>query len=212
MAAELSFAFTIFFLTLGPIKTVPAFAMITGDLDGAARRWLAIRGALLATLIVFATAVIFQGTMTAWQVSRPAMQIAGGVLLFLSASRTVLGGLEQSAASPAPAVPKPLDAEAKARALSPLAVPIIVTPIGLVAILVFGDFAAGNPTLLYEIYGMLAVIMGLNLLGMLVARLIVTLIGLSTFRMLGWIMSVLQAGLAVQFVLSALRSLKIVPA
>jgi multiple antibiotic resistance protein len=214
MALELSYAFTIFFLTLGPIKTLPAFEVITGDLDGPARRWLAIRSTLLATVIVLATALIFQGVMTKWRVSGPAMQIAGSVLLFLSASSAIASRPGQDAASrlSPPAPPKALDAEARSRAVSPLAIPTIVTPVGIAAILVFEDAAAGDATLLEAIYGMLVLLMGLNLLSMLFARATMTLIGLSTFRVLGWIMSVLQAGLAVQFVLNALRTLKIVPA
>jgi hypothetical protein len=52
----------------------------------------------------------------------------------------------------------------------------------------------------------------LNLLGMLFARWIVKLIIIPNFLLLGWIFSILQAGLAVEFVLTALRTLKIVPA
>jgi multiple antibiotic resistance protein len=214
MALELSFAFTIFFLTLGPIKTLPAFAVITSDLDRSARRWLAVRSTLIATAIVFATALVFQGAMTKWRVTAPALQIAGSVLLFLSAIATVAGRSGQDAPSPAspPPAPKALDAEAKSRALSPLAMGAIVTPIGIAAILVFGDAAIGDTALQEAIYGMLAVMMGLNLIGMLFARAAMSLIGLSVFRVLGWIMSVLQAGLAVQFILNALRALRIVPA
>jgi multiple antibiotic resistance protein len=214
MATELSFAFTIFFLTLGPIKTVPAFGIITADLDPAARRWLAVRGVVLGTLIVFATAIVLQGVMKSWRVSAPAMEIAGALLLFISAAQTVAGGLGQgpAAASPSPPAQKGLDDEVKARALSPIAVPSIVTPVGIAAILVIGDAAENDTALLYQVYGMLAVIMALNLVGMLLARSILKLVSVLNFRLVGWTMSVLQAGLAVEFILSALRTLKIVPA
>src|ERR1700688_1893528 len=132
MSPDLSYAFTIFFLTLGPIKTIPGFAMISADLDKSATRALAVRGMLLGTLIVFATALIFSGTMTSWRVTQPAMQIAGGLLLFIAASRNITAGLGIGKTSAnAPPVTKALDAEAKGRALSPLAVPTIVTPVGI---------------------------------------------------------------------------------
>lgn len=211
MLDELSYAFTIFFLTLGPIKTIPGFAMISADLNPSATKALALRGILLGTLIVFATAFIFSGTMASWRVSLPAMQIAGGLLLFISASRNINVGLGNAGAAP-PSQPaqKSLDAEAKARALSPLAVPTIVTPIGIVAILLFTNIAKEDPSLRAGIYGLLVLIMLMNFAGMWFAKPIVHVLGIATFRLLGWIFSVLQAGLAVQVVVGAFRMLKIV--
>ena len=214
MPFELGFALTIFSLTLGPVKTIPLFARVTADLDGGARRELAVRGALWATLIVFVTAFIFIGTMEQWRVSVHAMQIAGGILLFTSASRAVEAGLARNNAESVlePPTLRSLDAEVRWRALSPIAVPTIVTPIGLVAILVFGSNAEGNQEALWGLYGLLALMMLLNLVGMLFARSILAVIGLTAFRLVGWILSILQAGLAVQIVVNALRALKIVPA
>jgi multiple antibiotic resistance protein len=211
MTNELSFVFTIFLLTIGPIKTLPAFVVITADLDGPAHRWLAIRSTLIATVIVFATALIFQGTMVKWRIEAPAMQIAGSVLLFLSAVGRV-GGSGGALPSSPPAAPKALDEEVRKRAFSPLAMGTIVSRVGIAAILVFGSIAAGDKTLQWAIYGMLALMMALNLIGMLFAHLVLKLVGLSVFQALGWIMSVLQAGLAAQFIVNALRALKIVPA
>lgn len=214
MPFELGFALTIFSLTLGPIKTIPLFASVAADLDTAARRTLAVRAALWATLTVFATAFVFIETMEQWRVSVNALQIAGGILLFMSASRAVEAGLAGTGADSGlqPAAIRPLDAEASRRALSPIAVPTIVTPIGLVAILVFASNAEDHQGALWGLYGLLALMMGLNLLGMLFARSILAFFGLTTFRLVAWILSVLQAGLAVQMVINALRALRIVPA
>ena len=212
MFDELSYAFTIFFLTLGPIKTIPGFAMISADLNPPATKALALRGIVLGTLIVFATAFIFSGTMSSWRVSLPAMQIAGGLLLFISASHNITSGLGNGAGAaltPQP-VQKSLDPEAKARALSPLAVPTIVTPYGIVAILLFVNIAKQDPSLRAGIYGLLVLIMLMNFVGMWFAKQIVHALGIPTFRLLGWIFSVLQAGLAVQVVVGASRMLKIV--
>jgi len=212
MSPDLSYAFTIFFLTLGPIKTIPGFAMISADLDKSATRALAFRGIFLGTLIVFATALIFSGAMTSWRVTQPAMQIAGGLLLFIAASRNITAGLGigKTAATNAPPVPKALDAEAKSRALSPLAVPTIVTPVGIAAILLFTDIAKNDPTLRAGIYAMLAFIMVVNFGGMWFAKPIVRTVGIPAFGLLGWIFSVLQAGLAVQAVIGALRTMKVI--
>jgi multiple antibiotic resistance protein len=211
MSPDLSYAFTIFLLTLGPIKTIPGFAMISADLDKSATRTLAVRGILLGTLIVFATALIFSDIMTSWRVSRPAMQIAGGLILFIAASNNITAGLGVSkTAENAPPVPKALDTEAKGRALSPLAVPTIVTPVGIAAILLFTDIAKDDPPLRAGIYALLAFIMVVNFAGMWFAKPIVRTVGIPAFGLLGWIFSVLQAGLAVQAVVGALRMMKVI--
>jgi len=50
----------------------------------------------------------------------------------------------------------------------------------------------------------------LNLVGMLLARQIIAVVGMITFQVLGWIFAVLQAGLAVDAVVTSLRNLALV--
>jgi multiple antibiotic resistance protein len=217
MNLQLSYAFTIFFVTLGPIKTIPGFVAIAADLDQATSRRLAIRSTLIATVIVFATAIIFIGTLRNWQVSLPAMELAGGILLFSGASAAISKGftLPPEKAADAPEPPELSDRElnsiVKRRSLSPLAIPTIVTPVGIVAILVFVDIAKEDSSMSMGIYGLLALIMFLNLVGMWFGRLIVRFVGFPNFQVIGWIFSVLQAGLGIQVAISALRLLGLVP-
>jgi multiple antibiotic resistance protein len=217
MNDQLSYAFTIFIVTLGPIKTIPAFAAIAADLDQATSRKLAIRSTIIATAIVFATALVFTGTLKSWQVSQSAMQLAGGLLLFSGASATISKGFthlpEKNPDAPEPPEysERQLDVIVKRRALSPLAIPTIVTPVGIAAILVFVDIAKEDSSVLMGIYGLLALTMFLDLLGMWFARLVVRFVGMVNFQVIGWIFSVLQAGLGVQAVIGALRVLKVIP-
>lgn len=192
------FVFTIFMLTLGPIKTVPGFYLMTKDLDAKAARALAIRGTLVATAISLLVALVMRGTAAAWQVSLDELRIAGGILLFM-ASRNMIEQFNRP--SPPPVAPTPHPA------VTPLAIPIIVTPWGVVAILLFMGIAAGDPARIAAVIGMLLAIMALNLVGMLLAREIIGLVGFVTFQVVGWVFAVLQAGLAVEAVVVALRHL-----
>jgi small neutral amino acid transporter SnatA (MarC family) len=88
-----------------------------------------------------------------------------------------------------------------------LAVPIIVTPWGVTAILFFTDLAYGDAKMLANVIGILLLIMLLNLAGMLLAKQIIARFGMITFQVLGWIFAVLQAGLAVDAVVTSLRNL-----
>jgi multiple antibiotic resistance protein len=103
-------------------------------------------------------------------------------------------------------------APSKHPAISPLAIPIIVTPWGATAILFFADLAYGDTKMLGTVVGILALVMALNLIGMLLARQIVACVGVVTFQILGWIFAVLQAGLAVDAVVTSLRNLAVIRA
>ena len=61
--------------------------------------------------------------------------------------------------------------------------------------------------MLVTVIGILLLIMLLNLVGMLLARQIIALVGLITFQVVGWIFAVLQAGLAVDAVVTSPRNL-----
>jgi small neutral amino acid transporter SnatA (MarC family) len=55
------FIFTIFMLTLGPIKTVPAFFAMIEDQPPAATRVLALKGAAAATAVSLVIALAMTG-------------------------------------------------------------------------------------------------------------------------------------------------------
>lgn len=188
------FVFAIFMLTLGPIKTVPAFYIMTLDLAPRERHLLALKGTLIATAIALAIALVMRGTAAAWGVSVDDLRIAGGLLLF-AASRDMIGQVSQ------PSSPPP----GKHPAVTPLAIPVIITPWGVVAILVFMGLAAGNFGMIASILTLLLLIMVLNLVGMLLVRQIISLVGIVTFQVLGWVFAVLQAGLAVNAVVISLQ-------
>jgi small neutral amino acid transporter SnatA (MarC family) len=195
-----AFIFTIFMLTLGPIKTVPAFFAMTRDQAPAAVRSLAIKGTAVATAVSLVIALVMTGVAASWRVSPDDLRIAGGILLF-AASRELIGQFNRPASPPSSAAPS------KHPAVTPLAVPIIVTPWGVTAILFFADLAYGDSQMAVTVIGILLLIMLLNLVGMLLARHIIALVGLMTFQVVGWIFAVLQAGLAVDAVVTSLRNM-----
>jgi hypothetical protein len=91
-------------------------------------------------------------------------------------------------------------------AVTPLAIPIIVTPWGVTAILIFIELA-DNSTTLVIVVGISLLVMLLNLVGMLLARRIIGVVGMMAFQVVGWIFAVLQAGFGVDAVVTSLRNL-----
>jgi multiple antibiotic resistance protein len=195
-----AFIFTIFMLTLGPIKTVPAFHAITRDQAPAIVQALALKGTAVATAVALLIALVMTGVAASWRVSPDDLRIAGGILLF-AASREMIGQISRPSSAPPPALPS------RQPAVMPLAIPIILTPWGVTAILFFAEFAFDDVVMLMIVIGLLLLIMLLNLVGMLLARQIIARVGMVTFQVSGWVFATLQAGFAVDAVVTSLRNL-----
>jgi multiple antibiotic resistance protein len=187
-------------LTLGPIKTVPAFFAMTQNQAPDSARALALQGTIVATAVSVAIAVVMTGFAASWQVSADDLRIAGGILLF-AASREIIGQLSRPVSPPQSVTPP------QCPAVTPLAIPIIVTPWGVAAILFFADLAYDDLKMSAIVVGILLLVMGLNLVGMLLARQIIARVGMISFQVLGWILAVLQAGFAVDAVVTSVRNL-----
>ena len=197
-----AFIFTVFMLTLGPIKVTPAFFLMTQGQTPEAVRALAIKGTMAAIAVSLVIALAMTGLAASWRVSVDDLRIAGGILLFL-ASREMIGQFNRSAPPPASPPRHP--------AVTPLAIPTIVTPWGVTAILFFAELAGGDSKMLPTMVGILLLVMLLNLIGMLLARRIIAAVDVMTFQVVGWIFAVLQAGFAVDGVIASLRQLGPVP-
>jgi len=207
---DLPFVFTIFFLTLGPMKTIPAFHVLTREAQPADRHALAARSVLLATVISLAIGLVMGAILKGWHVSPDAMRIAGSILLFMAAVE-VIGSFGQSSGG----VPKAAITDRKmllALAVTPVAIPTIITPWGVAAILMFMSIARGDWSVTMLVLGILVGVMALNYVGMMFARGICTAVGVTSFQIVGWIFAVMQAGLAVEGIIYGIRSLGLVPA
>jgi multiple antibiotic resistance protein len=199
---NLGFIFAIFFLTLGPLKLIPSFYGLTQGLDGKARIGLALKSTTLAFLILVVAAVVGSTLATNWRVSREAMTITGGFLLLIGSLKVLSSVLAPPAPReeppPGPAAKRPISI-----VISPLAIPGIITPWGLVALLLFVGVAE-DQNRLGGVAVALVLIMLLNIVGMIFAGPVMRTVGLPAMSVLGWVFSILQAALGVTFMLRGL--------
>jgi multiple antibiotic resistance protein len=191
--------FIIFFVTLGPLKTIPAFLHLTQNADQALRRQLAVRSTAIATVVLLLVAIIGQNMLRVWNVRLPALLIAGGILLFTVALKIVLSEYNPSEKSAPPEQPS-LDI-----AVSPLAFPTIVPPFGLaiaLTIMVMSQEIGISP---FIVLGLLVLVMLLNLIGMLAAKPILMFLKPVTLRILGFALGVLQLAMGIEWIISGLE-------
>ena len=198
--------FTIFFITIGPLKLLGPFVQWTHGLDDAVVRQIAVRAFLLATISAIAGGFLGAMLLNSWHVSIGAMVITAGLVFLLVGLRQILEQYEPPHA-PDPNLPA-LPAAPTAAALK-LLFPIVLTPFGIAAVIVLLALSPGvERTGL--IVGMVVVVMLLNLVCMLFARRIMVGATIVVLQILGAVLGILQSGLAVQIMLRGLRDLKII--
>jgi multiple antibiotic resistance protein len=198
--------FTIFFITIGPLKLLGPFVQRTHGLDDAVVRQIAVRAFVIATISAIAGGFLGALLLGNWHVSVGAMIITAGLVFLLVGLRQILEQYEPPHA-PDPNMPA-LPAAPTAAALK-LLFPIVLTPFGIAAVIVLLALSPGGERT-GLIVTMVVVVMLLNLVCMLFARKIMVGATIVVLQILGAVLGILQAGLAVQIILRGLRDLKII--
>jgi len=198
--------FVLFFLTLGPLKAILPFARATRGTDLAFQRRMAWRSTAIATVIALVVALLAPLVLTNWHVSPPAVSITAGIILFAQALRIVMQtppapGSAAAQASPAPPSP--------AIAFFPLAIPAILTAPGIAAIAVIVSLNKHDPASAAIVIVILLGVMVLNLLTLWNNETILKHGLAGILPVVGWVLAVLQAALAVQMIIHALRVLEV---
>lgn len=201
-----SFVFTVLFLLLGPIKLLAGFGAVTQGRDESFTRAVALRASAIGLVVVAFVALLGEELLARYQISLAALGLAGGLVLLLSALRTMF---PSAAAAPIPAD----GVSALHFAASPVVTPIMIPPAGVAAILIFMMMASRYPWLPGSVAISLAIIMVLDLLVMYFNRQILRVAGVTlVLQVLGAVLVFMQAALAIDTMLSALVTLGVLPA
>jgi len=195
-------AFVMLFVTISPIDGAAIFAGLTSDMAKAARRKIALRCVLIAGAMLLIFAFGGSALLSVLNVSMPAFQVAGGILLFTQALSLIFANPGMSS----------IDEREKAEAgqgrdlaVFPLAFPLFAGPGSFSAtVLLMGRAATWIERL--EIVAILAVILLITYLALRLSDPLMRLLGRTGSDVVGRISGVLLAALAVQFVFDGLRA------
>ncbi|HYV36971.1 MAG TPA: MarC family protein [Gemmataceae bacterium] len=197
---HLAFIFTIFFMLLGPIKIIPVMAELTRGADRHFKHSLAVRATLIASVLVLFVAVVGSTLLDNYHISLNALRIAGGLVLLIAALNTIFRKPQADQAK--------TNATATQLAASPLAIPAIVPPAGVAAILVFTMLAPENPGMWIAIGIGLAVMMVLDFLVMYFIDLVLMAPGLMlVLHVVGATLIFMQVCIGIEIILRALKDL-----
>ncbi|MGA2685641.1 MAG: MarC family protein [Verrucomicrobiota bacterium] len=191
---ELLFDFVTIWVTVDPIGTVPLYLSVTKDMTSAARKRAALRGTLIAFLLLAGFLYLGQYLLEAMRIEMLSFQIAGGIVLFLFALTMIFGrDLTHNSAEDA----------GQDVAIFPLAMPSIATPGALLSVVVLTD---NNTHSFFQeslTCAVMAVVLAATLILMLLGDWIMRLIGRSGANVLSRVMGMILASAAVEMVYSA---------
>lgn len=187
---------SLLFTLMGPIAAIPLFASATAGADTALQRRIALRAYTVALVTLAVAVFVGAGALAGWGVSAPSLIIAAGLILALTAIRSILGA--SAHASGAPASPPSV-----ATGFSPIAIPGLVTPMSVAILVIFVSYFPTMSDKL-SVMGVAGAIMTLNLGAMLCAHWFMRVIGPAPLVVLGAVFGVLQAAMGVEMVLSGI--------
>lgn len=191
----------IVYICTNATKALIVFGRFAPAMDAALRRRVALTAVGVATFICLLFAAIGRTLLFAFHISPAALAIAGGIVL-LTVALKLVGGHADGPAKPDAA---PARAPGIGLATYPLALPLMASPHGLVAIVSL----AGSGSLVQAAMTSAAilVVMATNLLVLVYAGKVLAALGPTTLKVAATVSGLLLAALAVQMVVDGLRDL-----
>ncbi|HEX9767395.1 MAG TPA: MarC family protein [Nitriliruptorales bacterium] len=128
-------AFVTLLVIMDPLGNVPVFLALTGGMEVAARRRVAAQAVISATVIIYLFAIFGAQILSYLSISLAALQIAGGVMLFITALSMFRGDMDD-----------PDPDQGASVAVVPLGTPLVAGPGAIAAVMVFmaGDVGVGT--------------------------------------------------------------------
>lgn len=203
--------FILLIVTTGPTKAAIVHLGLTKNADAALKRAIAIRAVFIAAVVcilfVLAGAII----LTSLKISVESLLIAGGAILFVFALNMVIAEDKEESASGPPPAPS-MDVAA-----FPLAVPLMASPQGLVAIVAIEatlqqGFTPGAITEVGIFIGVILCVMAINLCCLLAADRIFSKIPPAVLKVVMRVVGLLLCSLAVQLIIFGFDGLGLIPA
>ena len=190
------------FVVIDPVGTSAVFAALTQDAPIKEQKRIAIRGVLTAIILLVLFNFLGQALLKYMHVSLPAFRIAGGLLLFVTAFRMIMGFTDPNQLNSKESVYQ----DRSNIAIFPLAIPLLAGPGAMTASLMFSTEAKGLLEHSIIIFAII-VIQTIALLCLLGAAKLNKIFGQSAQGILARVMGVLLAAMAVQFVSDGIKAL-----
>ena len=202
--------FVLLLATTNGMKAAIVSLAMTKNADAALKRAIAFRTVMISTVVCILFALAGAAILSGLKISVEALLLAGGAILFVFALNMVIGEEKETSVDEPPPVPS-IDIAA-----FPLAVPLMASPQGLVAIVAIEATLHQGVTMaaIYEVgilVGIILIIMALNLGILLGAERIFAKISPAFLKVVMRIVGLLLCALAVQLMITGFDGLGLIP-
>ncbi|HSR31520.1 MAG TPA: MarC family protein [Anaerolineae bacterium] len=190
--------FLIIFIGMGPVKVLLLYIAATKEASAELQRKVALKTIATATtvgIVLLVAGVVF---MRLLHFSRGALTVAGGLILLILALNIVLSPAQKEDHEAAPD-----EATLMSMAVYPLGIPMLLNPIGIVALTVFSA-EAQKVIDLAVILGMLLVVAVIDLGVFLVSHRLDNWLTHERVLVMEKVLGIMLAALAVQLILAGL--------
>jgi multiple antibiotic resistance protein len=189
------------FVIIDPVGNAAVFVGLMRGAPPRLRRFCALRGVVIATLLMLVFALGGNRLLTALGITLPAFRIAGGILLFLLATEMVFA---RESGIRRPTAPEEKETERRTDiSVFPLAFPLLAGPGALTSIVLLME-RADSPLAVAGVIAAFALMMVLTLAVLMGAGQVVRLLGVTGVNVVSRALGVILAALATQLVLDGL--------
>ncbi len=201
-------AFVTLFVVIDPIGTAPLFLALTQGMDPAKRRMVGIRACVIAAILLALFGLAGEDFLRFIGISMPAFQIAGGLLLFLTALDMLF---DRRSARRKDHTEEGDGHQADDPSVFPLAMPLIAGPGAMATMVLLIGEAGRTPQGMALVTGVMLVVIALVLIAFLLAGPIERMLRRTGTMVMTRLFGLLLAALSVQFVLNGASAIGILP-
>ena len=196
-------ALATFFATIGPLDVAAVFAALSSNFDTNLRKLMAVRGVIIASIILLVFAFFGELLLMHMGISLPAFRTAGGILLLLIGIEMVFA---RSSGGASTIHEEELEAATRQDiAVFPLATPLIAGPGAIGAVILLMANTNGDILLQITVVTSLLVILIFTLVALMIASQIQHFLGLTGQNVISRVLGVLLSALAVQFIFDGIK-------
>ncbi|KGK80191.1 MarC family transcriptional regulator [Thalassobacter stenotrophicus] len=198
--AEAITAFVALFVIIDPIGLAPLFIALTRGAAPRARFIIGARAVAVAAALLLLFGLAGEAVLDFLGISLPAFQIAGGILLFLTALDMLFDRRTKRREDQAHTLEED-------PSIFPLAMPLIAGPGAIATVILLSGQAQGDPLYLAQVMGVAALVLGGVLLLFSLASPVERLLGPTGINVVTRLLGMLLAALSVQFVLNGILAI-----
>ncbi|MGY6549720.1 MAG: MarC family protein [Roseinatronobacter sp.] len=202
-------AFVTLFVVIDPVGTAPLFLALTQGMSTRERRRIGLRACVIAACLLAAFGLAGEDFLRFIGISMPAFQIAGGLLLFLTALDMLF---DRRSARRKDHADDGTGPQSDDPSVFPLAMPLIAGPGAMATMVLLISDAGGTAEGILLITAVMLAVIALVLVAFLLAAPLERLLRRTGTMVMTRLFGLLLAALSVQFVLNGATAIGILPA